>query len=155
MHDENKMKILNSFTICMCDVWLGDTLAVANQVKNWFVCFDVYSVTIYLKQLDETVGEEKTDTDKNMATMFDILRRTKRVQLENLILNRTSFAQTVENLFALSFLVKDGRAMISLDENRSHYVCKMCFHHNYPKFCFLFLFCTIYTLIYAILLFST
>nr|ACU22930.1 unknown [Glycine max] len=73
-------------------------------------------------QVDEAVTEENTDTDKNMATMFHILRRTKRVPLENLILNRESFAQTVENLFALSFLVKDGRAEISLDENRSHYV---------------------------------
>ncbi|XP_020239982.1 non-structural maintenance of chromosomes element 4 homolog A [Cajanus cajan] len=74
------------------------------------------------QQLDEAVTEEKTDTDKNMATMFDILRRAKRVRLENLIMNKTSFAQTVENLFALSFLVKDGRAEISLDEDRSHYV---------------------------------
>lgn len=73
-------------------------------------------------QVDEAVTEENTDTDKNMATMFHILRRTKRVPLENLILNRESFAQTVENLFALSFLVKDGRAEISLDENRLHYV---------------------------------
>ncbi|KAK7343224.1 hypothetical protein VNO77_11808 [Canavalia gladiata] len=74
------------------------------------------------QQLDEAVGEEKTDTDKNMSTMFGVLRERKRVRLENLIFNRTSFAQTVENLFALSFLVKDGRAEISLDENRSHYV---------------------------------
>lgn len=79
-------------------------------------------VTARPQQLDEAVTGEKTDTDKNMATMFDILRRMKRVQLENLIFNRKSFAQTVENLFALSFLVKDGRAEIILDENRSHYV---------------------------------
>ncbi|KAF7807343.1 non-structural maintenance of chromosomes element 4-like protein A-like [Senna tora] len=73
-------------------------------------------------ELDDTNGEGKTDTDKNMATMFEILRRKKRVPLESLLLNRRSFAQTVENLFALSFLVKDGRAEITLDENGSHYV---------------------------------
>lgn len=84
--------------------------------------------------------------------MFHILRRTKRVPLENLILNRESFAQTVENLFALSFLVKDGRAEISLDENRLHYVCKMCFHLNQLNTCFLFLFCTLGT--YAVSSFS-
>lgn len=116
-------------------------------------------VSVYLclvvcfKQLDEAVTEEKTDTDKNMATMFHILRRTKRVPLENLILNRESFAQSVENLFALSFLVKDGRAEISLDENRLHYVCKMCFHLNQLNTCFLFLFCTLGT--YAVFFFST
>ncbi|KAK4404938.1 Non-structural maintenance of chromosomes element 4A [Sesamum angolense] len=74
------------------------------------------------EELDEAANQEKTDTDKNMATMFDILRRNRKVKLENLILNRKSFAQTVENLFALSFLIKDGRAEISVDESGCHLV---------------------------------
>ncbi|GAU12064.1 hypothetical protein TSUD_00300 [Trifolium subterraneum] len=69
------------------------------------------------EQLDDAVGGDKTDTDKNMSIMFNILREKKKVQLEHLILNRFSFAQTVENLFALSFLVKDGRAEIVMDKN--------------------------------------
>ncbi|RVX12895.1 Non-structural maintenance of chromosomes element 4-like A [Vitis vinifera] len=65
---------------------------------------------------------KRSDTDKNMATMFEILRRKKQVKLESLMLNRKSFARTVENLFALSFLVKDGRAEVVVDENGSHLV---------------------------------
>ncbi|KAK7259519.1 hypothetical protein RIF29_25128 [Crotalaria pallida] len=65
--------------------------------------------------IDDT-EEERPETDKNMLTMFDILLKNKVAKLENLVLNRNSFAQTVENLFALSFLVKDGRAEIKMNE---------------------------------------
>lgn len=82
---------------------------------------------VNLRQIDDAGVEEKTDTDKNMSTMFEILRRKKRVGLDSLILNRQSFAQTVENLFALSFLVKDGRAEVIVDEKGNHFVCKIYF----------------------------
>lgn len=75
------------------------------------------------EEIDDTDAEERTDTDTNMSTMFDILRKKQSVKLENLVLNRYSFAQTVENMFALSFLVKDGRAEIMVDDNGHHIVC--------------------------------
>ncbi|KAJ0088464.1 hypothetical protein Patl1_32996 [Pistacia atlantica] len=74
------------------------------------------------KELDDAVTEEQMGTDKNMLTMFNILKKNRRVRLENLVLNRSSFSQTVENLFALSFLVKDGRAQIKVDGNNHHLV---------------------------------
>lgn len=82
-------------------------------------------VICLVSQLDDI--EEKTDTDSNISTMFQILREKKRVKLEYLIVNRKSFAQSIENLFALSFLVKDGRVVIDVDENGSHFLCKIPF----------------------------
>lgn len=75
-------------------------------------------------QVVESSKNGRNDTDKNMLTMFNILKKNRSVNLENLVLNRTSFAQTVENLFALSFLVKDGRAQIKVDKSRRHLVCE-------------------------------
>lgn len=92
-----------------------------------------------LRQIDDAGVEKKTDTDKNMSTMFEILRRKKRVGLDSLILNRQSFAQTVENLFALSFLVKDGRAEVTVDEKGYHFVCKIYF--VFMNFCFILQYC--------------
>ncbi|KAK9069208.1 hypothetical protein SSX86_013324 [Deinandra increscens subsp. villosa] len=74
------------------------------------------------EELAASTTEQKTDTDKNMATMFNVLRKNRNVKLENLVLNRNSFAQTVENLFALSFLAKDGRAEIKVNEEGCHLV---------------------------------
>ncbi|XP_076913186.1 non-structural maintenance of chromosomes element 4 homolog A-like [Bidens hawaiensis] len=74
------------------------------------------------EELEDAASKGKTETEKTIATMFDILKVNKKVRLENLVFNRISFAQTVENLFALSFLVKDGRVLIMVHDDGSHYV---------------------------------
>ena len=71
--------------------------------------------------------DERNDTDKNIAVMFDLLCYHKSVKLEHFILNRQSFAQNVENIFALSFLVKDGRAEINVVDGGDHFVGKLFF----------------------------
>ncbi|KAI3908411.1 hypothetical protein MKW92_046805 [Papaver armeniacum] len=74
------------------------------------------------EDLNDAKEEQTTDTDRNIITMYDILKKHMRVMLDNLLLNRVSFAQTVENLFALSFVVKDGRVKITVDSNGRHFV---------------------------------
>ncbi|GKV12575.1 hypothetical protein SLEP1_g23700 [Rubroshorea leprosula] len=48
--------------------------------------------TAWLEELNNAGADEETDTNRNMAKMSEVLRR-KGVKLENLILNRNSFAQ--------------------------------------------------------------
>ncbi|OEL16943.1 Non-structural maintenance of chromosomes element 4-like protein A [Dichanthelium oligosanthes] len=75
--------------------------------------------SVFIFQPDELAlnQDERNDTQENMAVMFRLLGSCKSVKLEHLILNRQSFAQPVENIFALSLLVKDGRAEINVVDN--------------------------------------
>lgn len=72
--------------------------------------------------MKESLEDEKSETDKNIASIFNILQKQKQARLENLILYRISFSQTIENIVALSFLVKDGRVKINVNENGKHFV---------------------------------
>ncbi|CAM6104556.1 unnamed protein product [Calypogeia fissa] len=75
------------------------------------------------QQVEEADADKpNTETEANINTMFQILIRRKECQIDHLVLNRVSFAQTIENLFALSFLVKDGRVEFKFGENGSQVV---------------------------------
>lgn len=65
-------------------------------------------------------GEGQSQTDKNIRTMFNVLRRCgdQGCELEHLVLSRDSFSHTIENIFCLSFLVKDGRAEITIQNGK-------------------------------------
>ncbi|CAI5994900.1 unnamed protein product [Closterium sp. NIES-65] len=62
-------------------------------------------------------GSKETATEGTVKEMYRRLKRAPRhrVQLPQLLLSRTSFAHTVENMFALSFLVKEGRVGLTPD----------------------------------------
>ncbi|KAK9844620.1 hypothetical protein WJX74_004834 [Apatococcus lobatus] len=52
------------------------------------------------------------ETDANMEEMWTVLKSVQEADFLELCVNHTSFAQTVENVFALSFLVRDGRVKL-------------------------------------------
>ncbi|XP_062083389.1 non-structural maintenance of chromosomes element 4 homolog A-like [Humulus lupulus] len=92
-------------------------------------CFNSYITSVHVKQFDDARAEEKSDTYDDITTMFNILKKKPAgAVMESLVLNRSSFGQTVENLLALSFLVRDGRVEITVDENG----CKLVRPRNCP-----------------------
>jgi len=64
------------------------------------------------EQVTSTSDAKQQETDRNMNQMHKILKSVKRVSMARLMNNPRSFAQTVENLFTMSFLVRDGRAQL-------------------------------------------
>eukprot|EP00850_Spirogloea_muscicola_P007706 SM000039S14536 [mRNA] locus=s39:783176:784872:+ [translate_table: standard] len=68
-----------------------------------------------LREMEDDLHTDRTsETEVIIVKMFKLLReRRAPAHILALCLNRASFSQTVENFFALSFLVRDGR--VSLD----------------------------------------
>ncbi|KAF9973541.1 nuclear protein [Actinomortierella ambigua] len=64
--------------------------------------------------LEADIARQENETTKNVLQISKILEQAEgRVNLFELVINPESFGQTVENIFYLSFLVRDGRASIT------------------------------------------
>ncbi|KAI7825663.1 Nse4 C-terminal-domain-containing protein [Gamsiella multidivaricata] len=75
---------------------------------------------------EEDIARQENETTKNVMQISDILEGlSDKVNLFKLVINPESFGQTVENIFYLSFLVRDGKASIFEedvdDPNRGQY----------------------------------
>ena len=64
------------------------------------------------EHLQSTAEEHHSQTDHRVAAMEVTLKRLRSVDYFQLILNRQSFGQTIENMFDLTFLIKKGVAQI-------------------------------------------
>jgi len=76
---------------------------------------------VKLKQI-ENVEEQEEATTKEVERIYHVLKDKTDHGKNNIcffsfIINPESFGQTVENLFHLSFLVKDDRVSVELDDN--------------------------------------
>ncbi|KAK1307507.1 hypothetical protein QJS10_CPA10g00094 [Acorus calamus] len=74
------------------------------------------------EEVNNVGSMDRITTEENVAKMFDVLKKQRLVILEELVLNRTSFSKTIKNIFSLSFLVKDGRAKIGVDNNGAFFI---------------------------------
>ena len=77
--------------------------------------------------VDNGTDEVKAHTDGIIDTMRKILKRKANrggVPFANLVLSRNSFSQTVENIFAFSFLVRMGRVELKMTDDGILTCCK-------------------------------
>jgi len=77
-------------------------------------------------EVEDLEDDDKQETDRNMEEMWKTLGRQPEsiARLVDLVLNHKSYAQSLENLFTLSFLVRDARVELKECEERGILVVK-------------------------------
>ncbi|KZP34336.1 hypothetical protein FIBSPDRAFT_771880 [Athelia psychrophila] len=65
---------------------------------------------------ENDITRSENETTKNVAEITKLLIDQQSINLFHFIINPNDFAQSVENLFHLSFLIRDGLCAMELDE---------------------------------------
>jgi len=75
-----------------------------------------------LKEKD--IERQENETTRNVKMVFDILGERQPINLFEFIINPESFGQTVENLFYLSFLIRDSK--VNIDDESGQPILTLC-----------------------------
>ncbi|KAJ7493579.1 Nse4 C-terminal-domain-containing protein [Mycena latifolia] len=66
---------------------------------------------------EEDIQRSENETTKNVAMLATRLDTVERINLFQLVVNPESFAQSVENTFYLSFLIRDAKVAFEIDDD--------------------------------------
>ncbi|KAJ6554340.1 Nse4 C-terminal-domain-containing protein [Mycena capillaripes] len=65
---------------------------------------------------EEDIARSENETTKNVALLATALEQVEKINLFKLVINPHNFAQSVENIFYLSFLIRDAKVAFEISE---------------------------------------
>ncbi|KAJ7613750.1 Nse4 C-terminal-domain-containing protein [Mycena polygramma] len=65
---------------------------------------------------EEDIARSENETTKNVAMVAAVLDQVETINLFKLVINPESFAQSVENIFYLSFLIRDAKVAFEINQ---------------------------------------
>ncbi|KAJ7780540.1 Nse4 C-terminal-domain-containing protein [Mycena maculata] len=66
---------------------------------------------------EEDIARSENETTKNVATLEAILKEEGPINIFKFVINPNNFAQSVENIFYLSFLIRDGKVAMETQDD--------------------------------------
>ncbi|KAJ7258101.1 Nse4 C-terminal-domain-containing protein [Mycena haematopus] len=75
---------------------------------------------------EEDIIRSENETTKNVIAVATALNRVERINIFELVVNPESFAQSVENIFYLSFLIRDNKVAFEINDSGEPMVFALC-----------------------------
>ncbi|KAF8214628.1 Nse4 C-terminal-domain-containing protein [Mycena galopus ATCC 62051] len=75
---------------------------------------------------EEDIARSENETTKNVAAVATALEQVDKINIFKLVVNPESFAQSVENIFYLSFLIRDAKVAFQVDDESGEPVVFEC-----------------------------